>query len=94
MKPHVKNALEARGIKGDVPWWCEACSEPSMLKDLQCHHILYRSEGGGDEAENTILCCRDCHSLAHESKIAKETLFEHNRRILETIRETKRCMRN
>lgn len=102
MKPHVKNALEARGIPiyndeaPDIEWPCECCGRLFMLRSLDVHHILYRSKGGGDEAENTILLCvsrgeyKGCHDRAHGKikgePLSEETLFEHTRVILETIR--------
>lgn len=32
---------------------------------LEVHHIIYRSQGGKDEAWNLITLCRGCHGRAH-----------------------------
>lgn len=36
------------------------------------HHQLMRSQGGTDEASNTLDCCEPCHTFAHHNRaIAK-----------------------
>lgn len=49
---------------------CEMCH--NLAVDI--HHIIYKSRGGKDEIENLIALCRDCHNLAHDEKLDKETL--------------------
>jgi len=43
---------------------CEVCS--SRISD--CHHILFRSQGGKDVIENLVGLCRECHLKAHSSQ--------------------------
>lgn len=36
---------------------------------LHAHHIIFKSNGGSDEAENLITLCKDCHDDLHSEKI-------------------------
>ena len=64
----------------DVNSWiaCEVCGVTSV----DIHHIIPRSKFGSkrkeeqDNIRNLIALCRDCHNLAHDNKITKETLQE------------------
>jgi len=38
---------------------CEYCGE---IDDLSWDHLIPRSRGGPDSAENLVLCCRSCNS--------------------------------
>lgn len=40
---------------------CPFCDERDV-STLEIHHIKSRAEGGGNEPENLILCCANCHS--------------------------------
>ncbi|MCX6584567.1 MAG: HNH endonuclease signature motif containing protein [Candidatus Aminicenantes bacterium] len=40
---------------------CSFCDE-SEVATLQIHHIKARTEGGGNEIENLILVCANCHT--------------------------------
>lgn len=45
---------------------CQVCKKKNKI--LHTHHIIYRSEGGTDRADNLITVCTDCHtSKAHKS---------------------------
>lgn len=44
---------------------CQVCKKKNKV--LQTHHIIYRSEGGTDRADNLITVCTECHtSEAHK----------------------------
>lgn len=44
---------------------CQVCRKKGGI--LHTHHIVYRSEGGTDRADNLITVCSDCHtSAAHK----------------------------
>ena len=44
---------------------CQVCKKKNKV--LHTHHIVYRSEGGTDRADNLITVCTDCHtSEAHK----------------------------
>lgn len=47
--------------------WC--CS-----KAVDIHHIVFRSQGGGDNIENLIPLCRECHNQAHANRAFNENL--------------------
>ena len=39
---------------------CQICKKKNKI--LQTHHIVYRSEGGTDRADNLLTVCTDCHT--------------------------------
>lgn len=39
---------------------CQVCKKKNKI--LQTHHILYKSKGGTDRADNLINICTDCHT--------------------------------
>lgn len=43
-------------------WRCALCDS---TKYIQIHHIVKRSQGGGNHPHNLITLCADCHALAH-----------------------------
>lgn len=50
---------------------CLLCNNPAPFKDkdgqpyLECHHIVWLSEGGADELKNTAALCPNCHKKMH-----------------------------
>ena len=42
---------------------CQVCKKKNKV--LHTHHIIYRSEGGTDRADNLITVCADCHTSAN-----------------------------
>jgi 5-methylcytosine-specific restriction endonuclease McrA len=46
-------------------WRCQACGS---MQHLQVHHLKFRSHSGGDEEQNLITLCAQCHASAHASK--------------------------
>ena len=62
MEAHIKNYLKATGKGANDQFLCEMCGESYMI---QFHHMIYRSDGGGDEFENIICVCGTCHDKAH-----------------------------
>lgn len=75
---HILNYYKELGI--DLGCWvgCEVCNVTSV----DIHHVIPRSKFGSkrkeeqDNIRNLIALCRDCHNLAHDNKITKETLQE------------------
>jgi len=43
-------------------WRCQACGN---MQNLQVHHLKFRSQSGGDEGQNLITMCAECHELVH-----------------------------
>ncbi len=43
-------------------WRCQFCSS---MQNLQVHHLKYRSQSGGDEEQNLITLCAECHEQMH-----------------------------
>lgn len=46
---------------------CQCCGK-SKDKILQTHHIIYRSNGGSNRANNLITVCTDCHTYENHQK--------------------------
>ena len=43
-------------------WRCQACGS---MQCLQVHHLKFRSQSGGDEEQNLITLCAECHEQVH-----------------------------
>jgi len=48
---------------------CRYCKGKSRDSRLVVHHIVFRSNGGSDEAENLITLCKTCHDKVHAGDI-------------------------
>ncbi|MEW6283085.1 MAG: HNH endonuclease signature motif containing protein, partial [Candidatus Eremiobacterota bacterium] len=63
------------GVKGQRKRLLERdeyhCSVPGCTcrKDLQAHHIQFRSQNGSDEDENQTMICVFCHGLVHREQL-------------------------
>jgi len=51
---------------------CEVCGKPGWLGP---HHIIFRSQGGGDTWENLIRLCKKHHDGAHYHKKFWQPIF-------------------
>jgi 5-methylcytosine-specific restriction endonuclease McrA len=45
-------------------WRCQVCGS---MQHLQVHHLKFRSQAGGDEEQNLITLCAECHERTHRS---------------------------
>src|SRR5699024_8546369 len=45
---------------------CQVCRKKEKI--LNTHHIVYRSHGGTDRADNLITVCTDCHTYENHQK--------------------------
>ena len=43
-------------------WRCQTCCS---MQHLQVHHLKFRSQSGGDEEQNLITLCAECHARVH-----------------------------
>lgn len=48
---------------------CQHCKGKSKNDRLEVHHIIFRSDDGGDEPENLITLCGSCHIKLHNGAI-------------------------
>lgn len=48
---------------------CQFCKGKHKDSKLEVHHIVFRSQGGTDEASNLITLCHTCHKDLHNGKI-------------------------
>lgn len=54
-----RNYFLFRGKCDTCPW------RPPVPSLLHVHHVLPRHLGGGDEEENLVCLCPNCHAVAH-----------------------------
>ena len=45
-------------------WRCQTCSS---MQHLEVHHLKFRSHSGGDQEQNLITLCAECHAQRHRS---------------------------
>ena len=43
---------------------CQLCKKSKGL--LETHHVIWRSQGGGDSPENLLTLCAKCHAKVHD----------------------------
>jgi 5-methylcytosine-specific restriction endonuclease McrA len=55
--------LHGQVLKRDG-WRCQFCGG---MRQLQVHHIRFRSHSGADEEQNLITLCTSCHDRLHSS---------------------------
>lgn len=48
---------------------CQHCKGKRKDNRLEVHHIVFRSHGGSDRADNLITLCHTCHKKLHAGKI-------------------------
>lgn len=54
---------------------CRCCKHfvevghPDLRYHAHVHHIVYRSQGGGNEPSNLVTLCASCHTLIHAGRI-------------------------
>ena len=48
---------------------CQCCKGRSEDRRLEVRHIVFRSEGGSDKAENLITLCKSCHDAVRRGEI-------------------------
>lgn len=49
---------------------CQYCKGKHKDSKLEVHHVVFRSQGGSDEASNLITLCHTCHKALHNGKIS------------------------
>ena len=68
---YVRDVYVAEASKRRAKGICQLCEKPAPFNDkngnpyLECHHIIWLSEGGADELRNTVALCPNCHKKMH-----------------------------
>lgn len=79
---YYRDPIIARYAKERANGICQLCGMPAPFNDkdgnpyLECHHIIWLSDGGEDTIENTVALCPNCHKRMHvlNEKIAVKLL--------------------
>ena len=75
---YIRSAELAEFIKRIADGKCDLCENRAPfftsgnIPYLECHHILWLSEGGEDSIENTVALCPNCHRKMHFVKDEKD----------------------
>lgn len=75
---YIRSPELAEFIKRKANGKCDLCENPAPFttKDkipyLECHHIIWLSEGGEDAINNTVALCPNCHRKMHIVKDEKD----------------------
>lgn len=48
---------------------CQLCKGKHKDSKLEVHHVVYRHNGGSDEAANLVTLCHTCHRAVHAGKV-------------------------
>ena len=48
---------------------CQYCKGKTKDRKLEVHHIIFKRNGGSDEAKNLITLCKTCHDNLHDGNI-------------------------
>lgn len=72
MQKHIKNFRKHYNIAENEVFMCQYCNRAPAV---DIHHIIHRSQGGGDEVDNLIGLCRLDHESSHKKTITAEELF-------------------
>ncbi len=57
---------------------CQICKGKHKNKKLEVHHIIFRKDGGSDDADNLITLCHICHYNLHHNLIDEKILKKIN----------------
>lgn len=66
-----KRIMDRKAIAQARKPGCELCGRPGVV---HVHHIRSRGAGGGDEPENLISLCPECHAKAHAGQVERGKL--------------------
>jgi RNA-directed DNA polymerase len=62
---------------------CVVCGQPLRLaeEDCQIHHRIWRSRGGPDTADNTMLLHANCHRQLHAQELRRKAVASREGRL-------------
>ena len=73
MEARLKGRRWLRHLWKEQSGLCPVCNQKiSKITGWHSHHILWRSKGGSDSAENRVLLHRTCHQQVHNQGISVE----------------------
>ncbi len=51
-------------------WRCQVCGN---MRNLQVHHVQFRSQSGDDAERNLITLCERCHAHRHGTNLSQRS---------------------
>lgn len=57
---------------------CRICGETNRAEWIHCHHLVSRSNGGDDVADNIVGLCQKCHREIHARSMLSANLLLAN----------------
>lgn len=94
---YIRSPELAELIKRTANGKCDLCENPAPFttKDkvpyLECHHIIWLSEGGEDAIDNTVALCPNCHRKMH---IVKDIIDINKLKKIATLRGREIALKN
>jgi len=88
MTKHAKVYLKHFDLVEDEIYFCEYSfiKYGAYIIANDVHHIIYKSQGGGNDIENIMALSRKVHDLAHQERVTKNELFDiHEQFMAETL---------
>ena len=66
----IRNAPVAEYVKGIARGQCDLCRSPAPFSHksnpyLECHHVIWLSQGGEDTVDDAVALCPNCHRRMH-----------------------------
>ncbi len=55
---------------------CQMCKK--LKKDMSCHHIKPRKNGGKDHMYNLITLCEKCHNIAEVEEMTRREIIQYD----------------
>ena len=74
----VRNPHVVEYVKRRASGVCQLCENRAPFFDaagqpyLECHHIVWLSEGGEDSVKNAVALCPNCHAKMHVVKVSSD----------------------
>jgi 5-methylcytosine-specific restriction enzyme A len=73
-----RNPYVVEYAKRRAAGFCQLCNERAPFKDssnrpyLECHHVVWLSDGGIDTIDNAVALCPNCHTRMHVLRLKSD----------------------
>lgn len=63
-----------------------SCRRCGSIQDLEPHHIIHSSQGGGDDLWNLITLCHNCHRQVQSGYWVEDVFYTEHRVIVALLK--------